>query len=62
MVITRHVIELMLNPFFICLLLLILCSVYTWCRTTKPLLAWLLSAITLLLVISSTGWIPQYLT
>lgn len=62
MAIARHVIELMLNPFFICLLLLIICSVYAWCRTTKPLLAWLLSAITLLLVISSTGWIPQYLT
>lgn len=62
MAIARHVIELMLNPFFICLLLLIICSIYAWHRTSVLLLPGLLSIIVVLLVLCSTGWIPKYLT
>lgn len=62
MVIARHVIELMLNPFFICLLLLILCSVYAWRRTSALFLPGLLTTVVILLILCSTGWLAKYLT
>lgn len=58
----RHSIELLVNPFFICLLILGIFSVFL-CRGSYPrLLRIAIPTIFILLLIMSTGWVPRWLT
>jgi uncharacterized SAM-binding protein YcdF (DUF218 family) len=60
----KHILELMLNPFFLLCLLLLICILLLGNRTSRAR-DWgrgILVAIGCLLLLFSTGWIPLYIT
>jgi uncharacterized SAM-binding protein YcdF (DUF218 family) len=62
MALMRHVVEFLVNPFFICFFLMALCTLLLW-RQVRPLFvrrAMLL--VLLVLCVISTGWLPKYMT
>lgn len=61
MAILRHLLEFLLNPFFISLVLLSVMLLF-WKRISTIRLRWLGFIVLLTLLILSTGWLPRYLT
>ncbi|CEK09926.1 YdcF family protein [Legionella hackeliae] len=62
MVIIRHLLEMLLNPYLICLVLLAVFLVILWLRRANRLVCWGLTLVLVLFIIFSTGWLPQTLT
>ena len=62
MAIMRHIIELLVNPFLLCLLFLGLSTVFLWRKSHLVFVRITLCVVTLTLIIISTGWLPMYLT
>ncbi|KTD08706.1 YdcF family protein [Legionella jamestowniensis] len=62
MVIIRHLLETLLNPYLICLLLFTFFLILLWWRDNNRLVRWGLTLVLALLVLFSTGWLPQLLT
>lgn len=62
MTVLRHVVELSVNPFFLCLFFLGLSVFFLW-RSSRPQFVRVsLLLVFLVLLIISTGWLPRYLT
>lgn len=62
MVILRHLLELMFNPFFICLLLFVVFLVLLWVRGNSRIVRCGFLSVFILFLVFSTGWLPQVLT
>lgn len=62
MVIIRHLLESLLNPYLLCLLLFTLFLVILWVRGNSRFLCWGFTFVFILFFIFSTGWLPQALT
>jgi len=58
----RNLIELLVNPFFICLFLLGLCFWFAWRRIYGNFISTCLLSVLLLFLVISTGWLPKCLT
>lgn len=58
----RHVIELFVNPFFICVLVLGLSVFFLWRNRAMHFVRVALLFVFLVLLLISTGWLPRYLT
>jgi uncharacterized SAM-binding protein YcdF (DUF218 family) len=62
MAMLRHLIEFVVNPFFICFLLLALSLLFVWRGTYLTLVRRTLLLVCLVLLVISTGWLPRYMT
>lgn len=62
MVIIRHVLEGVLNPFFLCWVLLCFFLILLWLHGDSMLVRCGFLVVALLLLLCSTGWIPQAVT
>ncbi|MCL9683407.1 YdcF family protein [Legionella maioricensis] len=62
MAILRHLIEFMINPYFLCLLVLGLCIFFLWRRTYLVFVRIMLCLVFIFLMVISTGWLPRYIT
>ncbi|KTD65065.1 YdcF family protein [Legionella shakespearei] len=62
MAISRHFIEFLVNPFFICFLLLALTLLFVWRGTCLTFVRRTLLLVCLVLLVISTGWLPRYMT
>ncbi|KTD16616.1 YdcF family protein [Legionella jordanis] len=62
MAVIRHVLETLLNPYFLCLLLFALCLLLLWHCGNKRRIRWGFTGVLLLFLIFSTGWLPRALT
>ncbi|CAM2882836.1 YdcF family protein [Legionella worsleiensis] len=62
MAVFRHVIELLVNPFFLCLLVLGTSVYWLWFRSCSGRVRSALLGVFLVLLFMSTGWLPRYLT
>ncbi|ASQ46678.1 hypothetical protein clem_10660 [Legionella clemsonensis] len=62
MIIIRHLLEMLLNPYLICLLLFTLFLIILWWRGNNWLVRWGFTLTLVLFLIFSTGWLPQMLT
>lgn len=62
MAIVRHLIELLVNPYFLCLFLLGLCTVFLWRHIYPVFVRVTLSLVFIFLLAISTGWLPRYVT
>ncbi|WED42192.1 YdcF family protein [Legionella cardiaca] len=62
MVIFRHILEMILNPFLLCLLLFALFLGLLWVYGNNRFVRWGLMSVFVLFLIFSTGWLPQTLT
>lgn len=62
MVVIRHVVELIINPFFVALFLLGLCTWFMWRRTYETFVRIGLLTSFIILILISTGWLPQFLS
>lgn len=58
----RQLIELMVNPYFICLFFLALSLVFLWRRTYLAFVRVTLLLVFGCLLVISTGWLPRYIT
>jgi uncharacterized SAM-binding protein YcdF (DUF218 family) len=58
----RHTLEFLVNPFFICMVLLGLGVVVLWRSPNIGFVRITLSIVFLVLLIISTGWLPKYMT
>jgi uncharacterized SAM-binding protein YcdF (DUF218 family) len=62
MITFRHVLEMILNPFLLCLILYAFFLSLLWLYGNKYLVKWGFTLVLVLLLIFSTGWLPQALT
>ncbi|KTD37514.1 membrane protein [Legionella moravica] len=62
MALIRHLIELLINPFFLCLVLLGVCAYWLWFRSHLLFVRRTLLLVLLILIVISTGWLPRYMT
>lgn len=62
MVIIRHLLELLLNPFFICLLLFGIFLFMLWCHGNSRFVRVGFLLVFILFLLFSTGWLPQTIT
>lgn len=58
----KNIIELMINPFFLSVVLLMMCLIIAWRRSESKSLRGGLLLILICLLMVSTGWLPRYLT
>lgn len=58
----RHVIEFLVNPYFLCILVIALCVIIAFRRSQALIIRIGLLSVLLVLLIISTGWLPHYLT
>ncbi len=58
----RHILELLVNPFFLCLLVLIICTVFIWRGASHALVRNTLLILCISFVVISTGWLPRFMT
>lgn len=61
MALARHIIELLVNPFFLAILLLGICTLLAWRRTHEHFVRIGLLFVFIILVVCSTGWLPSVL-
>lgn len=61
MALIRHIIELIINPFFLALLLLGICTFLAWRRTHEHFVRVGLLLLFIILIVCSTGWLPNAL-
>ncbi|MBL7480504.1 YdcF family protein [Legionella bononiensis] len=62
MAVFRHLIELFINPFFLCFFLLGICTYLVWFRSYSQFVRRTLLLVFLTLTVISTGWLPRYMT
>lgn len=62
MALMRHVIEYLVNPFFICLFLIGLCTLFLWRHKHPLFIRRTMLLVFLVLFGISSGWLPKYLT
>ncbi len=62
MAMLRHVLEFLINPYFLCLLILGLCIFFLWRRTYLVFVRVMLCLVFIFLMVISTGWLPRYMT
>ncbi|WP_298622094.1 ElyC/SanA/YdcF family protein [uncultured Legionella sp.] len=62
MVILRHVMEFLVNPFFISLFLIALCTLFLWRHKHPLFVRRTMLLVLLVLCVISTGWVPRYMT
>lgn len=62
MALIRHMLEYLINPFFLCVLSLGICIFLLYRRVFPVLTKVLLFSVFLVLIVMSTGWLPGYLT
>ncbi|KTC85516.1 YdcF family protein [Legionella brunensis] len=62
MVLVRHLLEMILNPFFLCLLLFAIFLTLLWLKGNNRLVRWGFVFVLCLFFIFSTGWLPKALT
>lgn len=62
MTVIRQTTELLINPFFICLFLMALCTLFVWRRVYSRFVRTTLLLVVVILVVISTNWLPEHLT
>lgn len=62
MAIWRHVLELIVNPFFLCMVLLGLCTWLIWRNQCLFFVRKVLLLVVVVFLLISTGWMPRYLS
>jgi uncharacterized SAM-binding protein YcdF (DUF218 family) len=60
--ILRHAIELLVNPFFISIVLLGMCTFFVWRQMNSRLIKIASIAALIILLVISTGWLPEFLS
>lgn len=58
----RHTLELILNPFFISMILLLMCTYFVWRRTHQTFVKIGLLVVCAILLLISTPWLPDYVS
>ncbi|HAU1320478.1 TPA: hypothetical protein F8R96_05925 [Legionella pneumophila] len=62
MALIRHLLEYLINPFFLCVLAIGICIFLLWRRLAPTVTRVLLFLVLIVLIAMSTGWLPSYLT
>lgn len=58
----RHLIELLVNPFFLCVFFIGLCTFFLWRKSHPRFVRVALLLVFIFLVVISTGWLPRYMS
>ncbi|HAT8178530.1 TPA: hypothetical protein JA361_03435 [Legionella pneumophila] len=62
MALIRHLLEYLINPFFLCVFAIGICIFLLWRRLAPTVTRVLLFIVLIVLLAMSTGWLPSYLT
>lgn len=58
----RHAIELLVNPYFICIVLLCMCTYFLWRQVHARLVKILSMGALVILLLISMGWLPEFMS